>query len=755
MAVDSESPGPPPAPALDLAFTVPALLLVACAGLAQALWGSLISAGNGIGWDGEEYARYAMDFGGQVFGGKIDGYRLQRVLPSGIVHVLLSALGLPRDPRHVVAGFAALNLALLTASVFVWRAICRAASVSASGRWLGFLLLFVSFANLRMPYYYPVLTDTTAFALGGLLVYFHLVDSVPGMLVCLGLGAFTFPTFLILGAPLLVFPRGSLGPVNPAGRPRAWAVGAIVTVYLAGLALVLPAMRNPPNAYRPWTERGLVLGVPIVLGYLIAAYGGLFDHKALFDWRSYAARLRPRRALAWLVLAAFVGALVATFASTRRPPADVRTYLSSLLFLPVVQPAISLVAHTVYFGWLAPLLIVNWRRASRAAHELGLGLVLFVGAFLALALNSESRQLQHGVAAFTLLMVLGSEGVRWPRWAAFVLALGAIVGSKLWLDLNGAGFAVGDSPSSYPAQNFFGNLGPWMNTETYRVHAGAAAVALSVALVLRFLQRPATAAEIADPRPAPRRLVLAACGVLALLGLLEGAARLALSARTRDAAAPSRDSALQLGLRGAGCQAQVVGLDTAPAPSTELVIVRVSAAELCGLDGARPHTISPLPRHPWRHSAALRILSNATHSSSPPLHRRLAALGIVERPAPPRELCAYGPSPEAETAWGLASARLAEWRQQIEKSGARVVVLYVPARFENDEKAWQDTLDRYRMSPRFWSRTKPLDRLRPLLAELRIPLVDPTPELRASRADSDDAMAATLARALGESCARP
>ena len=771
------SPGAPgsgqAARVFDLAFTVPALLMVAGAGLAQALWGSLISAGNGIGWDGEAYARYAMDFGGQVLGGKVDAYRLQRVLPSGIVHLLLRAFSLPRDAPHVVSGFLALNLALLAASVPVWRSICRAAHVSDSGRWLGLLLLFVSFANLRMPYYYPVLTDTTAFALGGLLVYFHLVDSVPGMLVCLGLGAFTFPTFLIVGAPLVLFPRGSLGPPRPAGRARVWVVSFGIAVYLAGLLAVLPAMQNPPNGYRPWTERGLLVGLPLTLAYLIAAYASLFDHQALFDWRTYAARVRPPRVLAWLALAAAAFGLVAAFASSRRPPADVQRYVSSLLFLPVVQPAISLVAHTVYFGLLVPILVVNWTRASRKAHELGPGLVLFVTAFLALGLHSESRQLQHGLVAFTLLAVLAVEDVRWPSWAGWLLSVLALVGSKVWLDLNGTGFAVGDSPNSFPAQNFFGNLGPWMTDETYRIHAVAVAgVALSV-VALRFFERPATEAEIAAARPAPRRLVLAACGVIALLATLEGAARLALRLRPEnEQSAPSPDAnkaPLQLRLQQTGCRAEVLGPQDLQAAGSrdaaDLAVLLVSAADLCRLASgdADKQVQPPQPRHPLRHSAALRVLSNATQQWSPPLHRRLAALGIVERGAPPRDLCVYGPTPEAGAVWGLTSTLLIEWRQAFEKTGGRVVVLYVPARFEIEEQAWQDTLDRYRMSPRFWSRTKPLDRLRPLLAERGVTLVDPTPELRAAKSGylehpfswtpaGHAAAAAALRRALGEGC---
>ena len=66
--------------------------------------------------------------------------------------------------------------------------------------------------------------------------------------------------------------------------------------------------------------------------------------RSLFDVRSYARRFRPRRALAWLALAAAVFAVVSLLASSRRPPADAERYLSSLLFLPIVEPAISLVA---------------------------------------------------------------------------------------------------------------------------------------------------------------------------------------------------------------------------------------------------------------------------------------------------------------------------------------------------------------------------------------------------------------------------
>ena len=113
----------------------------------------------------------------------------------------------------------------------------------------------------------------------------------------------------------------------------------------------------------------------------------------------------------------------------------------------VRRPGESLVAHGVYLGLLPLLLIVVWKRACGAAHQLGIGMTLFTGSVLILALGCESRQLMHAVVPLVLLAVIAVEDLRFPRWAPWMLTGLALFGSKVWFPINREGF-FSSSPSS-------------------------------------------------------------------------------------------------------------------------------------------------------------------------------------------------------------------------------------------------------------------------------------------------------------------
>jgi hypothetical protein len=143
------------------------------------------------------------------------------------------------------------------------------------------------------------------------------------------------------------------------------------------------------------------------------------------------------------------------------------------------------------------------------------------------------------------------------------------------------------------------------------------------------------------------------------------------------------------------------------------------------------------PVRPWRGSVALRLLSNRTADSAPRLHRSLAALGLVEPPAgdPPREFAPYGPGPRREVAamWDVTRALLGALHEEVERRGARLAVLYVPARFEVNDGVWETTRERYRLGRR-WDPYAVFDRLDAILRGLGVPLLDPRESLRRAEA---------------------
>jgi lysophospholipase L1-like esterase len=149
---------------------------------------------------------------------------------------------------------------------------------------------------------------------------------------------------------------------------------------------------------------------------------------------------------------------------------------------------------------------------------------------------------------------------------------------------------------------------------------------------------------------------------------------------------------------------------------------------------ARPFAVKP-----WRGSVALRLLSDRTSGANPRLHRVLARLGLVEpetEEAMPRELWPFGPGHKEDVAlmWRRARAVLGALKEEALSRGARLVVFYVPARFEVDDRAWELTRERYAMGRRWWRRERVFDDLRETCRALGLPLVDPRDDLRAAEA---------------------
>lgn len=518
------------------------LLAAAALGLHQVGWGERY-AEHGIGkGDSRIYAPIAQDFPRVVFGKQLDSYRLQRVLPSGVVYAALSLLGLPRDEARVVSGFQWLNLFSMLGMLFLWHRIADAVVISHAGRWLGCLLLFGNFACLRAPYYNPVLTDFVAAWLGALLLYGYLRERAGLMLATLAAAAFTWPALFLAGSFLLVFPRRPL-PAETATRAQrgllaGLAMAGFAAAFLARLRAPLPAIELDPPAFgwgQVWLHRELLpLSLPLALLYVGFVAARLGNRAALLRPAFYREIVEPRGLVSFAALWLLARALTAGLAGPVPTVNDAWLLLQEISAHAVLRPANSWVAHAVLFGVLPVLLTVVGRDAFRAAHELGVGFTLFLGTIAALALSSESRQLMHGLTPLTLLAVLAVEGVRFPAWARWALAALAFLASKLWFDINQTGFFSSNHPFSSPAQNWWMHWGPWMSDAMYRRQGAVALVAL--ALLALAVQR-ARALEAAEHAPLwpPVRTILAfpaaACIVAAVLGVAEGGARLVLRAR--------------------------------------------------------------------------------------------------------------------------------------------------------------------------------------------------------------------------------
>lgn len=137
-------------------------------------WGEHIPAGDGLGWDGTIYARIAYDFFNLFFHHQIDQYSLQRILPSGIIYTFAKLIGHSLTMAQMPLAFSIYNTVILVLAVYTWQAIANILAWRPQVQVISFAGLFLNYAILKMNPYYPVLTDTSAFCCGLVMIYFFL-----------------------------------------------------------------------------------------------------------------------------------------------------------------------------------------------------------------------------------------------------------------------------------------------------------------------------------------------------------------------------------------------------------------------------------------------------------------------------------------------------------------------------------------------------------------------------------------------------
>lgn len=455
--------------------------------LAYSLWaifgGEVLTVNGGFGWDGMSYAAIAKDFPGRVFGRRLDPFRIQRIVPSGAVYYGLRLAGLStEDDSHILRGFQVYNMLLLIAGVYAWNGVATRLGLSRRGTWLGFAAVYVNFAVLRMTFFYPVLTDTTALVAGMFLLEGYLAGRAWVVwLVGLG-GAFTWPLLLPMALVLLVFPRRTATTATAAAtRPKLPACLAVGTaVALAALWRVFVVGQTIDGAgalWYSWTPAAAAL----VAAYLTASAWWLLDLNEL---------ARPRRVLGqarWQGAAAALGLMVAVmllravvFVPNGAPEFTAKHFLCETLVKSVAKPGIFLVAHIVYFGPIVLAALLFWPEVCGRIRRQGPGMVVLAGTATVLSIGSESRQFVNFlplVAAFTVQTL--DERPR-PRWHDGVFLAAALVLSKCWLPLN-HGPTTGNL-EQFPDQFYFMNHGPWMSDGMYLVQ-GVVVAALAAVLV--------------------------------------------------------------------------------------------------------------------------------------------------------------------------------------------------------------------------------------------------------------------------------
>ena len=498
------------------------LLALTAVGIVAAVFvtGDRTDWSRGFGYDGRTYGDLAQHFPGAIFGDDgvarpgvaatrgdppegIDTYYVRRIFPSAVVYSTLEILQVEKTHRAVVWTFSVYNILILGLIAFLWGRSADLVGIGRRGKLLGLLALLVNFAALKTSSYYPVATDTFAYGLGALTLYFWLRNNVWALALTTFACAFTWPSHLLIGAALIAFPWKSK-PLRGASFRSGDGRAARVTFTVLGIAALAAVFA----VYKLWGRRVFVSPPYQPVGkeslFALSALVSVLFAFAVLAWL-LPDLSRPRRLLSHLgtlvgprgavVLVLVLSVLVSQELLADRPGLSGRFLLGQSLTFSIVFPGIFLAALFGYYGPMLVLAALRLRAVRALTHEWGVGMTVAMAAFAGGVLLTEPRKVIDIYPIVMPVFVLAVEQARWSPHLLWVFALASVAASRVWLpigDIPWEGFAA---LREFPAQRFYMSTGIWMNWEMYLVHLAAIAAAFGLFLLLRS-RRPDVRGEL-------------------------------------------------------------------------------------------------------------------------------------------------------------------------------------------------------------------------------------------------------------------
>jgi hypothetical protein len=476
------------------------LLIILALGLFNFLFGETVPTGDGLGWDGVQYAEMVRNLDSLILEGQLNSYYAQRILPSAIVRgiIQLSATK-PFSNANIIQAFEIYNLLLLLGACWTWREIANTAELSLSGRWIGFSGIFVNYECSKQAFYYPVLTDVTALLIALLLLRFYVQKKSIALFLTTIVGAFVWPVASISGAGLLFFldARASarVSDIDPNGKkhsrfPLGIQAASLITVFLLSAGSYFALIQNATTMHRcaipaylasrmgssivTCTLEGLHTGLPTLAGMLIALF-------TLIGSRSYwlsiiASSLKTRPYLIVLTAAALaIPAL--TIKAISNPALANPTNLQFLIeFMLLPPPGLFFLAPltlVVFWGPLMLLAFLYWKEFCCEVRRLGPGVVAIIGISIPLGLACEPRFITVGWPFFVLGIVMVLERTRFKRGFQFALIALTIAYAQFWMRFNLVPWESSPDPLEYPRQLYYMHYGLWMSWESYIIQFSA------------------------------------------------------------------------------------------------------------------------------------------------------------------------------------------------------------------------------------------------------------------------------------------
>jgi len=471
---------------------------------------STIPVADGYGWDGVKYGNIAMHFEELMSSRSLNQYYAGRIFPAVLIFYVYKIANLPLTSDYVLIGYQVYNLLILFLSGIVFNLIAKELKWDYKKKIIGFIALFINYPVLNFHFYYPVLTDSTAFILSLILLYAYLKNNSVLILVASVIGFFTWPTIFIIGIVLFTFSISNTRHTLSYYDNKTRRIQSFVLFLLITFPILFYLLYFNVHNFIPFL--GLVKKILIVLNldsYIPLNYTNIQEFSdrlftlsginlltaTLFNIIYY-----------WLLLSIFINKL------------NLKKLIKGLLIKPILISFITIfilyigliwfrneisyledkfslitlfrnipgysvkligqfiIAHISYFGPFLLFIIFYLKGYLYYISRNNLA-ISFIFIFLILfSITTESRHLINLYPFFVLFFVNWFDFNLIKRFNLFAttLLILSILYSKIWFPINLPSTSFPDSIwndlDKFPMQYYFMNHGPWQNTEMYLLH---------------------------------------------------------------------------------------------------------------------------------------------------------------------------------------------------------------------------------------------------------------------------------------------
>lgn len=456
------------------------------------LFMSIIPIASGFGFDGCFYAKVALNFQNMI--GHIDAYRANRIFPGVLIHYALSGLNIPINIKSVLLGFQIYNVIIIVAASVFWVLIAGRLSLKPIAKWIGFCALFINYPLLNLHFYYPALTDGTAFFIGMAMLYGYLEKNSILLLAVTMLSFFCWPAGIIVGFLLFVYANAeNTGWYYKQERTSPFVILLLLSPFLvfiltnfnvkhlivqAGLdGIIFRKFDNPDNF--TGVNYTYLTNAILNAGYIVAMYWLVLKNFDLVKLISDTLKKRfiPRILVSVVVLALLI-VIKRFISSSEVPTLTAPGYFSGYFKGDNVRfPLQFIVPQISYWGPIIIVFILYFKEVVSYLRKSDLPIMFGFLYSVLFSINSESRPIINFYPFLVVILVQAVDFSQFRNKRAFVtlFLVASLVCSKVWFPLNlpttvfESGWQL-TGMDKFPMQGYFMNFGLFINAQMYGVH---------------------------------------------------------------------------------------------------------------------------------------------------------------------------------------------------------------------------------------------------------------------------------------------